>query len=476
MAGIGERSRRLQDRFAFETLEQREMLAADIAVTLDNDTLRIVGTANDDRVMISNHDGQLRVATATAGDADPTSHTIRKFHAADVKRLEIDLGDGDDVVHLSSALDTYMRADISGGAGNDTIFGGAGNDVIDGGAGDDALYGRTGNDQFIGGAGSDMIQGCAGRDLVMDAEGVDRIFNVFDGTGADQFGADPAPQQAVKNAPSAVSHVTPNLTNGILTVRGTFRDDRISVAKVGVNIRVAGKAFRSTAVKAIVIVGESGNDIITVSEAIKQTTHIYGGHGNDTINGGGGRDFIYAGAGNDRVNGRRGNDFIWGGGGANILSGGLHTNRVYSQAPRRGYAMNSFEREIVRLTNLERTSRGLRPLAVNSLVAKAANVHVVQMVKQSRIVGDFAAFSHALWGVYHPTASTRFDFVGYKYFTYGENIAYGYPSAASVVAGWMNSPGHRANILSTSVTHIGVSALRNHNGTYFFSQNFGAVL
>jgi len=44
-------------------------------------------------------------------------------------------------------------------------------------------------------------------------------------------------------------------------------------------------------------------------------------------------------------------------------------------------------------------------------------------------------------------------------YAYGENIAFGYSSAAEVVAAWMNSPGHRANILSPFFTEIGVSVL-----------------
>ncbi|MPN28838.1 hypothetical protein SDC9_176283 [bioreactor metagenome] len=58
-----------------------------------------------------------------------------------------------------------------------------------------------------------------------------------------------------------------------------------------------------------------------------------------------------------------------------------------------------------------------------------------------------------------PTYGSPFDMMkqfGISYRAAGENIAMGYSSAAAVVEGWMNSPGHRANILNASFTHIGV--------------------
>jgi uncharacterized protein YkwD len=55
----------------------------------------------------------------------------------------------------------------------------------------------------------------------------------------------------------------------------------------------------------------------------------------------------------------------------------------------------------------------------------------------------------------------------------GENIAYGYPTAASVMNGWMHSAGHRKNILSKSYTRIGLGLARTSDGTRYWVQNFG---
>jgi uncharacterized protein YkwD len=70
-------------------------------------------------------------------------------------------------------------------------------------------------------------------------------------------------------------------------------------------------------------------------------------------------------------------------------------------------------------------------------------------------------FSHT-----SPTYGSPFDMMktfGITYHTAGENIAYGYPTPESVVNGWMNSEGHRKNILNSSFTEIGVGYVSNGN-------------
>ena len=58
---------------------------------------------------------------------------------------------------------------------------------------------------------------------------------------------------------------------------------------------------------------------------------------------------------------------------------------------------------------------------------------------------------------------------------WGENIAYGYASPDAVMAGWLNSPGHRANIENASFRAIGIGVVRASNGTYYWTQNFGTL-
>ncbi len=85
-----------------------------------------------------------------------------------------------------------------------------------------------------------------------------------------------------------------------------------------------------------------------------------------------------------------------------------------------------------------------------------------------------AGMQHTLFGVNAPTVSSRLDYAGYDaWMAYGENIAFGYATAQDVMNGWMNSPGHRTNILSTYTTEIGIGVVANAQGYLFWCQDFG---
>ena len=113
----------------------------------------------------------------------------------------------------------------------------------------------------------------------------------------------------------------------------------------------------------------------------------------------------------------------------------------------------SFADEVVRLVNEERAKEGLSPLTVDASAAQAAQVRAEELVE---------LYDHT-----RPDGSSCFtalDQAGGSYWTAGENIAVGYSSPASVVESWMNSPGHRANILSSSFTKIGVGYFHTDSG------------
>jgi hypothetical protein len=76
-------------------------------------------------------------------------------------------------------------------------------------------------------------------------------------------------------------------------------------------------------------------------------------------------------------------------------------------------------------------------------------------------------------GVALPTMSSRDAYAGYDYYAIGENIAYGYSGADDVMNAWMNSSGHRANILDPTYSEIGVSIKANADGVLYFTQEFG---
>ena len=80
--------------------------------------------------------------------------------------------------------------------------------------------------------------------------------------------------------------------------------------------------------------------------------------------------------------------------------------------------------------------------------------------------------AHDLPGSSYPTISSRLAAVGYQMSTSGENVAVGYSSAATVVAGWMTSQGHRENILSSRFTEIGAGVATGSNGRQYYAQVF----
>jgi len=120
--------------------------------------------------------------------------------------------------------------------------------------------------------------------------------------------------------------------------------------------------------------------------------------------------------------------------------------------------------EVVDRTNAERARHGLRALTVDRRLAAAAHAHSADMVQR----GFFAHESpdgRQVWD--------RAVAAGYAYRKVAENIAAGQRSAEEVVRGWMESPGHRANILDGDLTQIGVG--RAEGGSYgvYWTQVFG---
>lgn len=124
-----------------------------------------------------------------------------------------------------------------------------------------------------------------------------------------------------------------------------------------------------------------------------------------------------------------------------------------------------FDLEILRLVNQERTSRGLSALTLSQKLDTAADLHSEDMATQGY-------FSHT--GQDESSAGDRIERAGYDWRRYGENIAFGYQSAASVVQGWMNSEGHRRNILNANFTHMGLGYVTNASGRPYWTQVFGA--
>lgn len=133
------------------------------------------------------------------------------------------------------------------------------------------------------------------------------------------------------------------------------------------------------------------------------------------------------------------------------------------EQPTQSYAgLSAEESEVVRLVNIEREKNGLAPLKASSQLS-----NVARMKSQDMATKNY--FSHT-----SPTYGSPFDMMkqfGISYKTAGENIAKGYLSPASVMNGWMNSSGHRANILNSSFGTIGVGAYKV-GSTIYWTQMF----
>jgi uncharacterized protein YkwD len=123
------------------------------------------------------------------------------------------------------------------------------------------------------------------------------------------------------------------------------------------------------------------------------------------------------------------------------------------------------EAEVLRLVNLERSKQpNCRPLAINAALTTAARAHSADMARNKY-------FSHT--SLDGRTASARIRAAGYSGRMTGENIAAGQTTAASVMKAWMNSSGHKANILNCGYRHIGIGHATGGPYGHYWTQDFG---
>ncbi len=125
--------------------------------------------------------------------------------------------------------------------------------------------------------------------------------------------------------------------------------------------------------------------------------------------------------------------------------------------------LSSIEDEVIRLVNVQRANNGLPQLTKNWEASRVARYKSQDMI-------DKNYFAHM-----SPTYGSPFTMMqnfGLRFSAAAENIAYGQRTASEVMNSWMNSPGHRANILNRSFTHIGVGAAKASNGTLYWTQMF----
>lgn len=126
-------------------------------------------------------------------------------------------------------------------------------------------------------------------------------------------------------------------------------------------------------------------------------------------------------------------------------------------------SLGAYENQVVTLVNQERAKAGLAPLKINTKLAGVAE-------RKAEDLRDKNYFAHN-----SPTYGSPFDMMkqfGITYTSAGENIAKGQKTPTEVMNGWMNSPGHKANIMNANYTEIGVGYVTDSNGTTYWVQHF----
>ncbi|MFF6995381.1 CAP domain-containing protein [Streptomyces sp. NPDC008313] len=152
-------------------------------------------------------------------------------------------------------------------------------------------------------------------------------------------------------------------------------------------------------------------------------------------------------------------------GGDRTGDGGTGTGAATAPKPQSDSGgANGIEGQVIALVNKERAAAGCSPVTANDRLTRAADGY-------SDVMAGSGVMSHT--GPDGSTMTTRVEAAGYAWSTLGENIARGQGDAASVMDSWMNSPGHRANILNCSFTELGVGVHFGDGGPWW-TQDFGA--
>jgi uncharacterized YkwD family protein/spore coat assembly protein SafA len=125
--------------------------------------------------------------------------------------------------------------------------------------------------------------------------------------------------------------------------------------------------------------------------------------------------------------------------------------------------VKTLEQQVIDLVNKQRAASGLSRLTANWELCRVARYKSQDMINKNY-------FAHQ-----SPTYGSPFDMMeafGIRFSAGGENIAYGQRTPQEVMNAWMNSPGHRSNIMSPTYNQIGVGVAKTSSGTYYWTQMF----
>lgn len=166
-----------------------------------------------------------------------------------------------------------------------------------------------------------------------------------------------------------------------------------------------------------------------------------------------------------------GTDPPLGAGGGTVAGNGLSfSDWLTTQFPgcNEPHQADAWRARILELVNEERARAGVPPVVHNQTLADQAAQYACEM-----IVYRFFDHVNPVTGT---TLSDRADEFGYDFLVIGENLAGGQPTPEQAMLGWMNSPGHRANILDARFTELGVGVRTGGEFGIYWVQEFGRPL
>lgn len=139
--------------------------------------------------------------------------------------------------------------------------------------------------------------------------------------------------------------------------------------------------------------------------------------------------------------------------------------RTSAAPPSSATGGGNLEQQVLTIVNQERGANGCKPVTINTRLSEASRLHSEDQAATDNMSHEGSDGSSP-W--------ERAERADYEH-AIGENVAAGYPTAAAVMNGWMNSPGHRANILNCDAVAMGVGTATSADGTLYWTQMFGSV-
>ena len=332
--------------------------------------------------------------------------------------------------------------------GSRIYFGNAGNDTIDGAGGNDTIAAGRDDDSVIGGAGADVLAGNIGNDTLTGGSGADILFggqdnDVLDGgSGNDSLSGDRGDDTLTGGS-------------GVDTLTGGDGSDRF-VLESGNGLDTITDFI-------------SGTDVMQLPSGVSVSDLTLTSSGSDTIiNASGSAIAVVQGIAPSAFSAA--NFVSTGSTSSTTDNSGSGSSSSGGSDSAGSTALDAFEAEVLALTNSFRRSNGVAELTAESSLAQAAETHSQNMANQ-----DF--FSHT--GADGAGVGDRASAAGYGSGVVGENIGAGYSTPEAVVDGWIDSPGHRANMLNGDYTKLGVgyAFLANDTGSenwnHYWTQVFG---